>query len=193
MQWFSLELNLHPNDLDTTQQNRNRKSPNFHNHTNMDYACLNRPLRSASSEVAAFVKLFNRTGRTIVAFWFNYIGKPVHYATLPPDKTLLLNTFHGHPFEFRDQLTLEPMHTNDLPVFWPLPWNVRTLGSTEPPTKRRLVHIDYPLRTLRETALLTLVWQLDGDAERSERLELPQTLQSELVAACDVYRLRRIK
>lgn len=62
-------------------------------------------LRSLHSRYSVEYRFLNRTGRTLKAFWVDYSGKEVYYATIQPGRTWTVATYATHPWRLRDPRT----------------------------------------------------------------------------------------
>lgn len=108
-----------------------RPPPRRHRRATMvDPSCADWPLRAQPSNIPAYIDLTNRTRRRVDVYWFDYSGTAKFMCSLAPcgqrGSTTELNTFFGHPFEFRDRYTHELLHSDHhRSVFWPLPWNLQ--------------------------------------------------------------------
>lgn len=175
------------------------------------------PPRSRRSKTFACINFVNHSGRHVDVLWFDFAGKPEFMMHLPancPTRLHPLNTFVGHPFEFRDRHTHERMHVDNQPIYWPQPFCIlynNQVASDDHPAavqrqRRVTVRVHFPVRSLYETALWqVLVNQLlhcsndksgtadaatKADAELAQ-LELPHTMRTDMQAALTVYTKRR--
>lgn len=62
-------------------------------------------LRSQHSQYSVEYRFLNRTGRALKAFWVDYSGREVYYATILPGRAWTVATYATHPWRLRDART----------------------------------------------------------------------------------------
>ena len=91
----------------------------------------------------SLVRFVNRTTRKVDVVWLNYEGMGVKYRTLNPGEGVDVNTFVGHPWIFRDNITGEKLVVQANEVFEPEAWAQNGNGNTWP-LQRKHVAITIP-------------------------------------------------
>uniref|UniRef100_A0A914XQ81 von Hippel-Lindau disease tumour suppressor beta domain-containing protein n=1 Tax=Plectus sambesii TaxID=2011161 RepID=A0A914XQ81_9BILA len=147
------------------------------------------PLKSGASIVPVYLRLINRTPRSIDLIWINYQGQGVRYATLAPLGHFDVSTYEGHPWVFRDSVNGDIRFA--LPgraeIYYPRAFEDRRVA-------RQIVPIVLGVLSLQERALQVLTARLLAENRTSEQnlaiLNLPLQLRNELAALiqrCEDY------
>ncbi|CAG9810759.1 unnamed protein product [Chironomus riparius] len=139
-------------------------------------------LRSRESNIRAFVKFINCSPRKIEVHWINYRGKNVHYSTLEPSASVVVNTFVTHPWICLCPDTGQRMCINNNEVFLGKPWFNFITNSEDGlvSVERQDANIHLPMRSLREIGLWKVLFLV---RTRSDiiALEIPKTLKADLL------------
>ena len=91
---------------------------------------IEKPRRSLESKRFAHVTFVCRTRRKVDIFWLNFNGQKIKYATLTTGKKISFNTFHTHPWVFRDADTFDVLVANNCDeYYYPQPY----IGEEEKP------------------------------------------------------------
>ncbi|CAD7078009.1 unnamed protein product [Hermetia illucens] len=150
-------------------------------------------LRSSNSIHHSFVIFANTTKRKVDVFWVDYEGKFVHYMCLKPDDRIIVNTFSTHPWIFIDSETGERMHVEHSEIFWPKPSIDASipLEAQRRTLRRSTVNIHFPLRTLQDTALWTIVKEMVRNVREVETWEIPRILKVQVINLFTKYEKHR--
>lgn len=135
-------------------------------------------VRSADSSSRAYLRFTNRTPRPVDIWWRDFRGTKHHYVRLDTGAYFDVNTYITHPWEFSDALTKERYCICNSYIYRP-PVN---LGDMQ---FRTNWNITIGVRTLRDTCMLKVAGKLKK-AERVRHLELPKTLETEMIRLVDL-------
>ncbi|XP_055383356.1 protein Vhl [Condylostylus longicornis] len=156
-------------------------------HALLNMERYNPNLRSKESIHSAFLLFVNTTEREVNVYWVDYQGRFVQYKKLEPGDRTVINTFSTHPWIFRDSNSGERMHAENKEVFWPKPFfSDSHLSNNIPESKRKQIHIHFPLRSLRENSLWAIAKLIRPTY--IDQLEIPMVLKVELREVYKDYR-----
>lgn len=130
-------------------------------------------VRSTDSSSRAYLRFTNKTKRPVDIWWRDFRGTRHHYVCLDSRGYYDVSTYITHPWEFTDAATKERYCINNCHVFRAPP----NLGNMQ---FRTNWNITIGVRSLSETCLLALAIRIKK-ANQIKYLELPQTLESELL------------
>lgn len=144
--------------------------------------------RSIACQQHAYVRFFNKSGRSVELIWINYIGEYTKYRILNKDDYVDINTFKTHPWLAVDHLTKERLHIDKSFVYHPRTsreiLEERRPGIQIPENYELRVksYITLPLYSLKYRALLE-IRNCIQEPNEVDSLGLPESLANELKAA----------
>lgn len=145
-------------------------------------------IKSGPSHDRCRLKLYNCTPYTVDIFWIDYQSNYKPYTRLNADETLPINTYVSHPWVFINRSTGEYQEVNHKNIFWPTQLILMNTNR-ERCLSCELIKIHMPLRTLKQSALLTIFRQLSNENAINELSnELPKSLIDNLTNIFKLYR-----
>lgn len=134
----------------------------------------------------AFVIFMNLSRLPVQIYWIGYRCELVFYGKLVTGARKPMNTFETHPWIFKN-FAGELMCVRNREVFWPIAATaVDEAPSTVPTYERSIVLIHAPMRTLKRSALISLLPSMKSPAD-IDRLPIPSTLKHELSDLYDKF------
>lgn len=138
-------------------------------------------LRSRESNIRAFVKFINCSERIVEVHWINYRGTNIHYTTLEPAASVIVNTFVTHPWICLCPETGERLFVNNNDVFLAKPWfNFITKSDGLVSVDRQEAKIHIPMKSLRDISMWKVLFMVRTKSDILD-LEIPKTLKADLL------------
>ncbi|GFY59629.1 VHL domain-containing protein [Trichonephila inaurata madagascariensis] len=73
--------------------------------------------RSSPSRKGCWLRVINKTSRTVNIIWIDYHGREINYALLKPKDTQTIHTYEGHPWLCRDSVSNRRLLLNKNEIF----------------------------------------------------------------------------